>query len=106
MCVGLNTVPQALPIVWALTVACPLLVSFPGRAVEIQLAGEEPPAAREPSLAPLVEEIRQEAARANRGGMGRPLPLAAHSNISGADRPGFAPPYQLRLLQRGHHNLP
>jgi hypothetical protein len=53
-----------------------------------------------------AEEIRQEATRANRGEAGRPLPLAAHWNSSGARREGFTPLYQLQLIRQGHHLLP
>jgi hypothetical protein len=54
----------------------------------------------------LASEIRDEATRPNRGDVGRPLPLAAHWNNSGADHTGFTPKYQLELLKKGHHILP
>src|ERR1051326_1856554 len=54
----------------------------------------------------LLDEIRKEATRSNRGEMGRPLPLAAHWNVSGMYMEGFTPAYQLQLLKKGHHILP
>ena len=62
--------------------------------------------AQEQFLLRTVEEIRQEATRANRSDAGRPLPLAAHWNASGAHREGFTPVYQLQLIHQGHHILP
>src|SRR5262249_35656696 len=62
-----------------------------------------PAIAQEPRL---DDEIRQEATRPNRGDTGRPLPLAAHWNTSGADKKGFSPAYQLQLLKEGHTILP
>ncbi len=54
----------------------------------------------------LLDEIIAEATRANQGPGGRPLPLAAHWNGSGARRAGFSPEYQLQLLRQGRHILP
>jgi hypothetical protein len=62
--------------------------------------------AEEKVLARIVEEIRREAMRPSRGEAGRPLPLAAHWNASGANRAGFHPSYQRKLLEKGHHILP
>jgi hypothetical protein len=63
-------------------------------------------AAEEPLSLRTAGEIRQEAIRANRSDAGRPLPLAAHWNASGARREGFTPDYQLQLIRAGHHLLP
>ncbi len=54
----------------------------------------------------LADAIRQEATRPNRGDIGRPLPLAAHWNVTGMYNAGFTPAYQQQLLQKGHHLLP
>jgi len=54
----------------------------------------------------VAEEIRLEATRSNLSAAGRPLPLAAHWNASGAEKAGFSPAYQLQLLDAGHHILP
>ncbi|MGA2618917.1 MAG: LamG-like jellyroll fold domain-containing protein [Thermoguttaceae bacterium] len=51
-------------------------------------------------------EIAQEATRSNHSDAGRPLPLAAHWNSSGADNEGFTPQYQLQLIRQGRHLLP
>jgi len=56
--------------------------------------------------APVTEEIRAEAVRPNHGAAGRPLPLAAHWNVTGMYMEGFTPAYQLELLKKGHHILP
>jgi hypothetical protein len=74
----------------------------------LALAGVVSPgeAAEEPVSPRLVEEIRQEATRANQGEGGRPLPLAGHWNMTGMGREGFTPAYQLQLLHKGHHILP
>jgi hypothetical protein len=53
-----------------------------------------------------VAEIRQEATRSNQSDAGRPLPLAAHWNSSGAYHEGFTPEYQLQLIRQKHHLLP
>ena len=63
-----------------------------------------PAAAQDPTR--LADEIRQEATRSNRSDVGRPLPLAAHWNSSGAEKLGFSPAYQLQMLKEGHHLLP
>ena len=62
--------------------------------------------AQEPLLTRTADEIQQEATRSSRDGVGRPLPLAAHWNSSGAYNQGFTPEYQLQLIRRGHHLLP
>ena len=54
----------------------------------------------------LADAIRQEATRPNRGEAGRPLPLAAHWNVTGMYNEGFTPAYQQQLLKKGHHLLP
>jgi hypothetical protein len=54
----------------------------------------------------LADAIRLEATRSNRGDLGRPLPLAAHWNVTGMYQEGFTPSYQLELLKKGHHILP
>ncbi len=65
------------------------------------------PAAGQDQVSPrLLDEIRQEATRSPGDRAGRPLPLAAHWNTAGANRAGFSPEYQLRLLRAGHHILP
>ncbi len=64
------------------------------------------PAAAQESPLRTAAEIRQEATAPSQGPAGRPLPLAAHWNTAGVDRLGFAPPYQLQLLQRGQHLFP
>jgi hypothetical protein len=66
----------------------------------------QPVSAQEDPAPRLLDEIRQEATRPNHGDAGRPLPLAAHWNTSGADRRGFSPTYQLQLLKEGRHILP
>jgi hypothetical protein len=65
------------------------------------------PAVRQLQDAPpsLADAIRQEATRRPRDG-GRPLPLAAHWNVTGMHNEGFTPAYQLQLLKNGHHILP
>ncbi len=65
-----------------------------------------PARGQEQVLLRTVEEIRQEATRSNQGDAGRPLPLAAHWNSSGAYNEGFTPEYQLQLIRQGHHLLP
>ncbi|MBC8869814.1 MAG: PKD domain-containing protein [Planctomycetes bacterium] len=62
--------------------------------------------AQEQVLLRTVEEIRREATRSRQSDAGRPLPLAAHWNVSGASNEGFTPEYQLQLIRQGHHLLP
>lgn len=54
----------------------------------------------------LADAIRLEATRPDRGDAGRPLPLAAHWNVTGMYGEGFTPAYQQELLKKGHHLLP
>ena len=56
--------------------------------------------------AKLCEEITHEATAPNHGPAGRPLPLAAHWNVTGMYKEGFTPAYQRELLQQGRHILP
>jgi hypothetical protein len=62
--------------------------------------------AAEPDTDRVAAEIREEAIRSNRDAVGRPLPLAAHWNVSGVGGAGFSPAYQVELLKKGHHILP
>jgi hypothetical protein len=75
---------------------CSLLVLF---APEFAVA-------QGPTLERVADEVRQEAVRSNQDPTGRPLPLAGHWTARGANREGFTPTYQLRMLAEGHHLLP
>lgn len=62
-------------------------------------AGEAPPAA--------AAGIRAEATRPNLGEEGRPLPLASHwCTGSHTLSKGWAPAWQMQLVEKGHHILP
>lgn len=54
---------------------------------------------------PVITAIREEALRDAESKIGRPLPLAGHWNL-GEAKDGFAPDYQLKMIEQGHHLLP
>ena len=71
-------------------------------ALTLVVLSAAPALAQQPLPPKLADEIRAEATRANRGAVGRPLPLAGHWNVTGMYREGFTPAYQLELLKKGH----
>jgi hypothetical protein len=62
-------------------------------------------AATRQTPASISAEIREDATAPNRGGAGRPLPLAGHWNL-GEVANGFSPDYQMKMIEKGHYLLP
>ncbi len=75
-------------------------------ALGLFLCLAQPSLAQDQPAPRLLDEIRREVTLPNRGAAGRPLPLAAHWNMTGMYNEGFTPAYQLQLLKKGHHILP